>query len=59
MDLKYIVTNNGYKDIKVITGGRANFNRDFNKNTSRSTDKYLSVCMCGWYAYREAFVKKK
>ena len=31
--LKYIVTNNGYNDIKVVTGGRAKFNRDFNKNT--------------------------
>ena len=33
VNLKYVVTNNGYKDIKVVTGGRANFNRDFNKNT--------------------------
>ena len=33
VNLKYIVGNNGYKDIKVVTGGRANFNRDFNKNT--------------------------
>ena len=32
-ELKYIVTNNGYNNIKVVTGGRANFNRDFNKNT--------------------------
>ena len=31
LNLEYIVTNNGYKDIKVVTGGRANFNRDFNK----------------------------
>ena len=31
--LKYIVTNSGYNDIKVVTGGRANFNCDVNKNT--------------------------
>ena len=49
---EYIVTNNGHKDIKVVTGGRANFNPDFNKIHKESTGKYCSMCMCGWYAYR-------